>query len=152
MSIYATLWRLKFPRHGDDHNGCDWITVLAQGVPAHVGTSSLGSESEPEAPYSAFLPPASTAPTDDDDQTMRAVVFITEGTSKGTARSPQEYATPLLVLSGQAYATIPFEELHQLICDALRGDRPRLVAEVRGPGGGGRLLFEGGSVQGTGRG
>lgn len=136
MSIYATLWRLKFPRHGDDHSGCDWITVLAQGVPAHVGTSSPGPESEPEDPYSAFLPPASTAPTDDDDQTMSAVVFITEGTSKGTA----------------TYATIPFEELHQLICDALRGDRPRLVAEVRGPGGGGRLLFEDGSVQGTGRG
>jgi hypothetical protein len=66
---------LKFPRHGDDHNGCDWITLLAQGVPAHVGTSSPGPESEPEDPYSAFLPPASTAPTDDDDQTMRAVVF-----------------------------------------------------------------------------
>jgi hypothetical protein len=152
MSIYATLWRLKFPRHGDDHSGCDWITVLAQGVPAHVGTSSAGPESEQEDPYSAFLPPAGTAPTDDDDQTMRAVVFVTEGTSKGTARSPQEYATPLLVLSGQRYATIPFEELHQLICDALRGDRPRLVAEVRGQGGGGRLLFEDGSVQGTGRG
>jgi len=152
MSIYATLWRLKFPRHGDDHSGCDWITVLAQGVPAHVGTSSPGPESEQEEPYSAFLPPAGTAPTDDDDQTMPAVVFVTEGTSKGTARSPQEYATPLLVLSGQTYATIPFEELHQLICDALRGDRPRLVAEVRGPGGGGRLLFEDGSVQGTGRG
>jgi hypothetical protein len=152
MSIYATLWRLKFTRHGDDHSGCDWITVLAQGVPAHVGASSPGPESEPEDPYSAFLPPASTAPTDDDDQTMRAVVFITEGTSEGTARSPQEYATPLLVLSGQTYATVPFEELHQLICDALRGDRPRLVAEVCGPGGGGRLLFEDGGVQGIWRG
>jgi hypothetical protein len=149
MSIYATLWRLKFPRHGDDHSGCDWVTVLAQGVPAHVGTSSAGPESKEEDPYSAFLPPAGTAPTNDDDQTMRAVVFVTEGTPKGTARSPQEYATPLPILSGQKYATLPFEDLHQLICDALRGDRPRLVAEVRGPRGGGRLLFEDGSVQGT---
>jgi hypothetical protein len=56
---------------------------------------------------------------------------------------------PLLILSGQEYATIPFGELHESICDALRGDRPRLVAEVRGPGGGGRLLFEDGSVQAT---
>jgi hypothetical protein len=147
MSIYATLWRLKFPLHGDDHSGCDWITVLAQGVPAHVGTSSPGPGSEEEDPYSAFLPPVGTAPIDENGQTMRGVVFVTEGTSKGTARSPQEYVRPLLVLSGQEYATIPFEDLHQLICDALRGDRPRLVAEVRRSDGGVRLLFEDGSVR-----
>ncbi len=35
MSLYATLWKLKFPRHGDYHAGCDWITVTAQGFPAH---------------------------------------------------------------------------------------------------------------------
>ena len=33
MSIYATLWQLKFPRDGDDYPGCEWITVTAQGVP-----------------------------------------------------------------------------------------------------------------------
>ena len=38
MSIYATLWRLQFPRHGDAYAGCEWVDVLAQGVPAHVGT------------------------------------------------------------------------------------------------------------------
>jgi hypothetical protein len=120
-----------------------------QGVPTHVGTSSPGPESEEEDPYSAFLPPAGTGPTDDDGQTMRAVVFVTEATPKGTARSPQEYVRPLLVLCGQEYATIAFGELHRMICDALRGDRPRLVAEVRGPDGRGRLLFEDGSAQGT---
>ena len=36
MSIYATLWTLKFPRYGDDHTGCDWIAVMAQGVPSHA--------------------------------------------------------------------------------------------------------------------
>ena len=144
MSIYATLWQLKFPRYGDDHGGREWITVLTQGVPAHVGKPAPGTESED--PCSAFLPPAGTAETDDDGQTMRAVVFITDTTPKGTARSPQEYLRPLLVLSGQEYATIAFRELHDLICDALRGDRPRLVAEVRGPGGGVRLLFEDGSA------
>jgi len=78
---------------------------------------------------------------------MRAVVFVTEGTSKGTARSPQEYVRPLLILSGQEYTTIPFEDLHRLICDALRGDQPQLVAEVHGPDGRGRLLFEDGSIR-----
>lgn len=33
MSIYATLWQLKFPRDGYDYLGCEWITVIAQGVP-----------------------------------------------------------------------------------------------------------------------
>jgi hypothetical protein len=65
-------------------------------VPAHIGTSPPGAESEGEDPYSAFLPPAGTVPTDDDGQTMRAVVFVTEGASKGTARSPQEYVRPRL--------------------------------------------------------
>ena len=34
MSIYATLWHLRFPRHGDAYVGCEWVDVLAQGVPA----------------------------------------------------------------------------------------------------------------------
>lgn len=147
MSIYATLWRLKFPRYGDDHTGCDWTAVVAQGVPAHVGTSSPGPDSEEEDPYSTFLPRARAAPTDDDGQTMRAVVFVTEATPKGTARSPQEYVGPLLVLSGQEYATTTFGQLHHMICDALRGHRPRLVAESWGPDSGGQLLFEDGSVR-----
>jgi hypothetical protein len=69
MSIYATLWRLKFPRYGDDHIGCEWVTVLAQGVPAHVGKPVPGIESEDEDPYSAFLPPLARArPTTMDRQ------------------------------------------------------------------------------------
>jgi hypothetical protein len=36
MSIYATLWKLKFPKDGDDFIGCDWIEVTAQGVPPHI--------------------------------------------------------------------------------------------------------------------
>ena len=42
MSIYATLWWLKFPRYGDDYIGCEWIRVTAQGVPAHIGTPTRG--------------------------------------------------------------------------------------------------------------
>lgn len=29
MSIYATLWTLKFPKEGDEHLGCGWIEVRA---------------------------------------------------------------------------------------------------------------------------
>jgi len=147
MSIYATLWRLKFPRYGDDHTGCDWIEVIAQGVPAHIGKSTSGPASEGEDPYAGFLPPAGALPTDDDGQTLRAVVFVTEGTPKGTARSPQEYVGPLLVLSGREYATIRFGQLHDRICSALRGHRPRLLAEWWGPEGRGWLLFDDGGAQ-----
>jgi hypothetical protein len=63
---------------------------------------------------------------------MRAGVFVTEATPKGTARSPQEYLRPLLILSGQEYATTAFGQLHHMICNALRGRRPRLAAESWG--------------------
>jgi hypothetical protein len=36
MSSYAMLWRLKFPRDGDDYLGCEWVTVVVQGVPSHI--------------------------------------------------------------------------------------------------------------------
>ena len=149
MSIYATLCRLKFPRRGDAYSGCEWIDVLAQGVPAHIGTPTPGFGYEREDPYATFLPPAIAVPPDDDGQTMRAVVFVTEATPKGTDRSAQEYASPLLVLSGPEYATVPFGDLHARICDALRGDRPRLVAESWEPDGRRRMLFADGSVQDT---
>jgi hypothetical protein len=147
MSIYATLWRLRFPRYGDDHTGCGWIEVMAQGVPTHIGASSPGRAGQEEDPYASFLPPAVAGPTDEDGQTLRAVVFVTEATPKGTARSPQEYIHPLLVLSGAHYATIAFAQLHDMICNALRGDRPRVLSESWGPDGRGRLLFEDGSTQ-----
>jgi hypothetical protein len=133
---------LKFPRYGDAHTGCDWIGVIAQGVPAHIGSP----DEDPEDLYAAFLPPAIAAPPDDSSQMMRAVVFVTEGTPKGTARSPQEYVNPLLVLSGGEYATVTFEQLHERVCRALRGHRPRLVAEIWGAGGRGQLFFEDGSA------
>ena len=48
---------------------------------------------------------------------------------QGTARSPQEYVNPILVLSGREYASISFVELHTRICDALRGSGPAVVAQ-----------------------
>ena len=60
---------------------------------------------------------------------MRAVVIVTEETQKGTARSPQEYANPFVILSGREYGPISFVELHRRVCGALRGSGPEVVAQ-----------------------
>ena len=78
---------------------------------------------------------------------MRAVVFVTENTPKGTARSPQEYVSPHLVLTGEVYARMTFDTLYTQICHALRGDKPRVVATYLAPSGGIRLLFEDGTAK-----
>jgi hypothetical protein len=147
MSIYATLWKLKFPKHGDDHFGCEWIEVIAQGVPPHIGSPTLGYGYETGDPYGEFLPPPIIIDEDGEGEYMRAVVFVTAGTPKGTARSPQEYVHPLIVLTGEEYATITFDALYTRICDALRGDKPRVLAEFFTAEGRVRVLFADGSAQ-----
>jgi hypothetical protein len=59
----------------------------------------------------------------------------------GTEKVGQEYIAPLLVLSGTEYAPTTFQHLHDRICDALRGRRPRVVAELL-TGGDSQLVFE----------
>ncbi len=147
MSIYATLWRLKFPRCGDDHTDCGWIDVIAQGVPAHIGSPTPGCGYETGDPYAEFLPPAVDVEPDDDGTTLRAVVFVTANAAKGTPRSAQEYVAPLLVLSGKAYKVLSFGQVHQRICDALRGNRPRVVLEAWSADGSVRLVFEDGTSE-----
>ena len=147
MSIYATLWRLKFPQEGDDYLGCAWITVIAQGVPPHIGSPTPGCGYEDSDPYAAFLPPPVHTDAEGEAPYMRAVVFVTEGTPKGTARSHQEYQHPLLVLTGEAYAHMTFETLYTQLCQALRGDRPQVVAQYLAPGGHLRLFFEDGTAR-----
>ena len=142
MSIYATLWKLKFPSDGDLHFDCEWVEVTAQGVPPHIGTPTPGQGYESGDPYGDFLPPPVGTNPMGDALFLRAVVFVKEGTSKGTPASPQEYVDPLLVLSGEEYARMTFEDLHARICDALRGERPRLVAEVFGLDGEVRQIYE----------
>jgi hypothetical protein len=149
MSIYATLWILKFPEFGDYHIGCDWIEVTAQGVPPHVGSSTPGLGYEDGDPYADFLPPAVVTDQDGQAGRMRAVVIVAENTKKGTARSPQEYVDPLLMLSGEQYANLPFSELHDRICDALRGERPAVTLESIGPDGTTKLYFEDGTSRTT---
>ena len=89
MSIYATLWRLQFPEHGDDHVGCGWVEVLAQGVPPHIGSPTPGCGYEEGDPYAEFLPPA--LPTDEqgEHEFLRAVVFVRLETAKGTGGNGQ---------------------------------------------------------------
>ncbi|MGH8060175.1 MAG: hypothetical protein ACREOH_23540 [Candidatus Entotheonellia bacterium] len=147
MSIYATLWKLKFPRDGDDYLGCEWITVLAQGVPPHIGSPTPGCGYENADPFAAFLPPPVHTNQDGEAAYMRAVVFVTENTPKGTARSPQEYQYPLLVLTGETYAHMTFDSLYTQICKALRDGKPRVVVEYLAPGGRIRILFEDGTAK-----
>jgi len=142
MSIYATLWTLKFPREGDDFHGCDWIEVTAQGVPAHIGSPSPGAGYESGDPFGAFLPPPVEVNADGDAQHMRAVVFVTEVTEKGTERSGQEYRCPLLVLSGEEYDKIPFPDLHKRICSDLRGNCAPVVAQIFRPDGSTEIIRE----------
>jgi len=124
MSIYSTLWHLQFPRDGDAYTGCEWVQVFAQGVPAHVGTPTPGYGYESGDPYAEFLPPALRLENRTPENSLRAVVFIVNGTRKGTARAGQEYESPLLVVSGAEYAAMPFQDLHDRLCDALRGTKP----------------------------
>jgi len=147
MSIYATLWQLKFPRDGDDYLGCEWVTVIAQGVPPHIGSPTPGCGYEDGDPYAEFLPPAMQTNADGEAAYMRAVVLVTEHTPKGTEHSPQEYVHPLLVLTGEAYVSMTFDALYTQICNALRGDKPRVVAQYLAPGGHLRIFFEDGTTQ-----
>jgi hypothetical protein len=146
MSIYATLWWLKFPRYGDEYVGCEWIRVSAQGVPPHIGTPTNGFGYEAGDPYAEFLPPPVEVNADGDSEFMRAVVIVSEETQKGTARSPQEYVNPLLVLSGRDYASISFSELHVRICDALRGKGLQVVAQSFTTGGDIQLILSDGRI------
>jgi hypothetical protein len=34
MSIYATLWALQFPRFGEFHIDCEWVTVVVRSARA----------------------------------------------------------------------------------------------------------------------
>ena len=145
MSIYATLWRLQFPRHGDAYVGCEWVEVLAQGVPAHVGTPTPGYGYESGDPYAAFLLPALRIDKDTPEDELRAVVFVVSATKKGTSRSGQEYESPLVVITGAEYAAMPFQVLHDRLCTTLRGDRPCLMMEVFSADDTRTLVFEDGS-------
>lgn len=100
-------------------------------------------------PHAEFLPPPVAVNADGDGEFMRAVVIVTEETKKGTALSGQEYVNPLLIISGRDYASISFAELHERICDALRGKGPKVVAQSFTGDGGVQLILSDGRVVGS---
>lgn len=140
MSIYATLWSLKFPKDGDLTSDCEWIEVIAQGVPPHIGSPSSSAGYDGKDPYSSFLPPPIPVDENGIAPVMRAVVFVTEFTQKATERSGQEYLSPLLVLTGDEYEHISFADLHEKICTALRGNHTPVIAEVFMPDGSKKII------------
>ena len=78
MSIYATQWILKFPAFGDAHSTCEWVEVIGQGVPAHIGTPTEGYGYEAGDPYAGFLPPAIPVSDDETTAALRAIVIVRE--------------------------------------------------------------------------
>ena len=122
--------------------GCEWVDVLGQGMPAHIGTPTPGYGYESGDPYEAFLPPALRIESDASEDDLRAVVFVVSTSKTGTTRSGQEYESPLLVVSGTEYVAMSFQVLHDRRCTALRRRGPRLVLEVLGPDSTTALLFE----------
>jgi hypothetical protein len=146
MSIYVTLWRLRFPLRGDAYDGCEWVDVFAQGVPAHIGTPTPGYGYEAGDPYDAFLPPALRIGVDASQDDLRAVVFVAGDTKKGTSRGAQEYESPLLLLTGAEYEVMPFQGLHDRLCNVLRGGGPQLTLQIFVPGSAPTLVFDDGST------
>jgi hypothetical protein len=115
--------------------------LLVTGVPAAC-TQSWSSPGEIRNQNRAAGQMAGRLAIRDEHCVVSVVVFAVEGTAKSTIRSAQEYSAPLFVLSGVEYASVPFSDLHARLCDALRGDRPRIVAEVMRPDGNSGLIFE----------
>ncbi len=111
-------------------------------MPAHRGTPTPGYGYESGDPYEAFLPPAIRIESGTSEDDLRAVVFVVSTSRKVTTRSGQEYESPLLVLTGAEYAAMGFQVLHDRLCTALRGTKPRLVLEVLGPDSTTALVFE----------
>jgi hypothetical protein len=113
VSIYATLWSIQIRDPARSFSEPHWVEVTAQAVPAHIGSPTPGCGYEAGDPYAAFLPPAVATDENGEAPFHRAVVFVTKETKKGTDRHPQRYIDPLLVLSGQEYAGMPFEILQR---------------------------------------
>ena len=115
VSIYATLWEIKMPRR-HEFDG-EWVTVFAQAVPPHIGHPSVYPEGDP---YADFLPPVvQEYATARGKAPFRAVVLVQEGRDK---KEGQRYVDPLIVMTGEEYARIPFQELLDRIHKAMGWD------------------------------
>ena len=133
MSIYATLWEIKVPRRHPFDDEC--VEVYAQAVPPHIGHASHYPDGDP---YADFLPPAvqDYDPETGEERIYRAVVIVQEGRDQ---KDVQRYVDPLIVLTGEEYARIPFAELLDRIHKAMGWDE-RVVAMSYGPNGEKRII------------
>ena len=116
MSIYATLWEIKLPRrHPFDE---EWVMVFAQAVPPHIGHPSHYPEVDP---YADFLPPVvqGYTPGREDTKVNRAVVIVQEGRDR---KEGQRYVDPLIVMTGEEYVRMPFQQLLERIQKAMGWD------------------------------
>src|SRR5262245_48658002 len=141
MSIYATLWEIKVPRrHCFDE---DWTEVYAQAVPAHIGHPSDYPNGDP---YADFLPPVVQQynPETGEAPYHRAVVIVQRGRDR---KDVQRYVDPLMVLSGEEYAHMPFAELLQRIHEAIGWD-DQVFAMALLPDGSKRVLRTSGESEG----
>jgi hypothetical protein len=116
VSIYATLWEIMVPRRHEFDD--EWVKVFAQAVPAHIGHPSEYPEGDL---YADFLPPVvqDYNPETGEAPFHRAVVIVQEGRDK---KDVQRYVDPLLVMSGEEYSRIPFQELLERIHRAMGWD------------------------------
>lgn len=128
MSIYATLWTIQIQDPASPFTSPRWVKVTAQAVPAHIGSPTPGCGYENGDPYGDFLPPPVETDEDGEAPYHRAVVFVTDETEKGSERSGQEYVDPVLVLTGEQYAKVPFQVLLEKLEECIRTG-PRVVAE-----------------------
>ena len=87
MSIYSTLWTLRFPLDGLDFQDGDdpGILVIAQAVPPHIQDDA------------SWLP----KPAPESSSYHRAVVITTADDTKGTKRSEAGRSMPTLSSSWQ---------------------------------------------------
>lgn len=100
MSIYATLWMIKIQ---DDQD--NWHEIWGQGVPGHIDYTG--------EKWSWLPPPIAN------ENSMRAVVVVTNETRKGTPRCGQEYQNPLFILSGEEHARMTWMEMLDRIEQAI---------------------------------
>jgi hypothetical protein len=128
MSIYATLWSIQIQDPAFPFTSPRWVKVTAQAGLSHIGSPTPGCGYEDGDPYRDFLPPPVETDEYGEAEYNRAVVFVTDETRKGTARDGQEYVNPLLVLTGEEYAQMPFRTLLARLEEAVRSG-PRVVAE-----------------------
>ena len=136
MSIYATLFEIKvsvpqwsilfwkeeggkkvaWVRYPDGHEepydeSKDWVEVIGQGVPGHIGHPDAYPEGDP---YADFLPPVVGG--EDYENKFRAVVVVKGDEDE---KDIQRYVRPLFVMTGEEYEKSSWQDLMTRIESAL---------------------------------